>query len=228
MYTYEYPRPAVTADIVMFGFDGFKLKVLLIQRNVPPYQGCWALPGGFLRENETIEACAMRELFEETHFVPDYLDQFRTYSALDRDPRGRVLTIAFYGLMPISQVSGGTDASDARWFELDQLPTLAFDHATILSHAQVYMRERIYFEPIAFSLLPYKFTLTELQHVYEVILGLTFDRRNFQKKILASNIITPLGERRMGLVSRPAQLYVFAPKQYQQFKHCASGPATEF
>lgn len=216
MYTYEYPRPAITTDIVIFGFDGLRLQVLLIQRNLPPFQGSWALPGGFLHEDETLHFCAMRELYEETHFSPSFLRQFHTFSALDRDPRGRVLTVAYVGLMPVAEVCGGTDAQEARWFTLDQLPPLAFDHQAILSRAQQYLRERVYFEPIAFSLLPAQFTMTELQHVYEVILGTTFDRRNFHKKILSSKIITPTGVRRTLGPSRPATLFSFVSDEYQQ------------
>ncbi len=220
-YTYQFPRPALTADIVIFGFDGSQLKVLLIQRNLDPFSGSWALPGGFLHEDETLEACAMRELYEETHFTPAFLDQFRTYSAIDRDPRGRVVTVAYMGLMPIAEVRGGTDASDAQWFSLSQLPELAFDHKDILAAAQRHLRERIYFEPIAFHLLDPKFTMTELQHVYEIILDTQFDRRNFQKKMLASQIIAPVGERRSAGASRPANLYSFVSDQYHQRRQAA-------
>lgn len=215
-YTYQFPRPALTTDIVIFGFDGSQLKVLLIQRNLDPYKDSWALPGGFLHEDETLEACALRELYEETHFSPAFLEQFHTYSAIDRDPRGRVVTVAYMGLMPIAEVCGGTDASDAKWFGLSELPELAFDHKDILATAQSHLRERIYFEPLAFRLLNDKFTMTELQHVYEVILDTKFDRRNFQKKMLASHIITPVGERRTAGPSRPANLYSFVSDEYNQ------------
>lgn len=218
-FTYPYPRPSLTADIVMFGFDGVGLKVLLVQRDVEPFRHAWALPGGFMHEDETLEACALRELYEETHFTPDFLEQFHTFSTVDRDPRGRVVTTAFFGLMPVSEVQGGSDAADARWFSLDQLPSLAFDHAEILRVAQSCLRERIYFEPIAFRLLEPKFTMTELQHVYEVVLGIQFDRRNFQKKMHASKIVAPVGERRVAGPSRPASLYSFVSDQYRTLKH---------
>lgn len=218
MYTYDYPRPAVTADVVMFGFDGQSLKLLLIQRKLEPFQGQWALPGGFMHDDETIDVCALRELYEETHFTPEYIEQYHVYSALGRDPRGRVVTVAFFGLMPISSVTADTDAQQAQWFSLDQLPPLAFDHQQILADAQQALRERVYFKPLAFSLLGTKFTMTELQHVYEVILGCTFDRRNFHKKMLSSQIIQPCDERRIGAHSRPAQLYTFSAAQYLSMK----------
>lgn len=223
MYIYEYFRPALTADVVVFGFDGSRLKVLLVQRKIDPYRGSWALPGGFLHEDETLEECALRELREETSFIPDFLDQFHVYSAVHRDPRGRVVTAAFFGLMPISAVKGGTDAADARWFDLDEVPHLAFDHGEILHMAKRHLRERIYFEPIAFRLLNDKFTMSELQHVYEVILGVTFDRRNFQKKMLSSQIIQPLPEHRVAHgPSRPARLFSFVSNQYHLRKKSSS------
>lgn len=214
MYTYPFPRPALTADVVIFGFDGNRLKVLLIQRNLEPYAGSWALPGGFLHEDETLEECALRELYEETHFRPDFLQQFHTFSTIDRDPRGRVVTVAFLGLMPVADVRGGTDADDAQWFDLDKLPQLAFDHKDILTIAQKHLRERIYFEPIAFRLLNEQFSMTELQHVYEVILDTTFDRRNFNKKMLSTKIIAPAGVCRNGALGRRPSLYSFIADEY--------------
>ena len=134
-YAYDYPRAAVTTDCVIFGFDGAQMQVLLIERGVEPYKGHWALPGGFLRMDESVEECAFRELREETSIEPEMLEQFGVFSAVDRDPRGRVITIAFYALVRKEAVKGGDDAIDARWFGIDSLPPLAFDHNDILQEA---------------------------------------------------------------------------------------------
>lgn len=225
-YSYDYPRPSVTTDIVIFGFDGNQLKVLLIQRDVEPFKSSWALPGGFLREDETLEECAMRELKEETAFVPDRLEQFHVYSAIDRDPRTRVVTVAFFGLMPIAEVKGDTDAAKAEWFAMNELPPLAFDHKQILDDAIACMRERIYFEPIAFRLLDAKFTMTELQRVYEIVLDTQFDRRNFQKKMLTNKIVKSVNERRFtNTPRRPATLYTFDNDVYVKYKEDDSAHA---
>lgn len=219
MHTYEYPRPSLTADCVIFGFDGSQLKVLLIRRKLEPFKDMWALPGGFMQEGETLEECALRELSEETHLVPEFLEQFHTFSSVGRDPRGRVVTVAYYALVPISEVVGGTDAADAQWFNIGELPPLAFDHKEILDTARECLRDRIHFEPIAFRLLGSKFTMTELQRVYELILDTKFDRRNFQKKAVTSNCICSLGEVRSGSTpSRPAGLYFFDDEEYKLFR----------
>lgn len=144
-YCYKYPRPALTADCVVFGFDGADLSVLLIQRKNEPFQGAWAFPGGFMEIGETIEACALRELREEAAIEPAYIEQVKVFSAVDRDPRGRVVTVAFYTLIKIEEQNpvAGDDAVEARWFRLDELPVLAFDHAGILQAAQARLKERL-------------------------------------------------------------------------------------
>lgn len=193
-YIYEYPRPAMTTDCVVVGFDGSQLKILLIERGVEPYKGMWALPGGFIQENETAENCAMRELQEETGLHVTTLKQLQLFSTVDRDPRGRVITMAFYALVRSQEVHGGDDAANAQWFNIDQLPKLAFDHQDIITAAMQQLKRDIHFEPIGFNLLDTTFTIPQLQMLYELILGVKFDRRNFPKKMLQFDIITPAEE----------------------------------
>ena len=188
-YTYEYPHPAVATDCVVFGFDGHELKVLLIERGIEPYKGAWAFPGGFLRMDESAEQCALRELKEETGLRLNYLKQFKTFTDVNRDPRERVISIAFYALAKKSDVHGGDDAAQAKWFAIKEVPHLAFDHDYILRKAMEKLREDIHFEPIGFDLLDKEFTMSELQRLYEAILGVKFDRRNFHKKMLQTGIL---------------------------------------
>lgn len=193
-YTYEYPHPAVTTDCVVFGFDGNDLKVLLIERGVEPFNGMWALPGGFLKMDETAEESAKRELWEETQLETDCLVQLKTFSAVDRDPRERVVTVAFYALVKSSEVQGGDDAANAKWFDINELPKLAFDHEEILNEALSRLREDIHFKPVGFDLLNDSFTVPQLQRLYEAILGVNFDRRNFYKKMVQVGVIEPVEE----------------------------------
>ena len=188
-YTYDYPRPAVTTDCVVFGFDGHDLKILLIERGIEPYKGSWAFPGGFLNMDETAEQGALRELKEETGLDLNYLKQVGAFSDVDRDPRARVITIAFYALAKKSSVRGGDDAARAQWFPINEVPRLAFDHDYILRKTMQKLREDIHFEPIGFGLLDNEFTIPELQRLYEAILGVRFDRRNFHKKMLQTGIL---------------------------------------
>lgn len=224
-YCYKYPHPAVTTDCVIFGYDGGELKVLLIQRGQEPYRHYWALPGGFVRMDESTEQGATRELREETGLTGVNPVQFHTYSAVDRDPRERVITVAHYALVNVSAVRGGDDAADARWYKVTDLPPLAFDHARILQDALTRLREDIFFRPVAFELLPDVFTMSELQKLYERILGVTFDRRNFHKKVLSLGILEPLA-RPAGTPTRYATQYRFLPKRYAAMK--ASGFRFEF
>lgn len=188
-YIYDYPHPAVATDCVVFGFDGHELKILLIERGIEPFKGAWALPGGFLRMDETAEQCALRELVEETGLNLNYLKQLGTFSDVDRDPRERVISIAFYALARKSDVQGGDDAAQAKWFGINEVPRLAFDHNYILHKAVEKIREDIHFEPVGFGLLDKEFTMSELQRLYEAILGVQFDRRNFHKKMLQTGIL---------------------------------------
>lgn len=188
-YTYKYPHPAVTTDCVIFTFHEGRLKLLLIKRGIEPYRGMWALPGGFLRIDESAEECAARELREETGVTGCPIKQFHTFTAPGRDPRERVITIAFYALMKWQKATGADDAEEADWKPADSLPPLAFDHEEIVRLALDAIRKDIHFEPIGFDLLNDAFSMSELQKVYETILGKEFDRRNFAKKIKHLDIL---------------------------------------
>ncbi|MDE7080827.1 MAG: NUDIX hydrolase [Muribaculaceae bacterium] len=190
-YTYEYPRPALTADCVIFGFDGESLKILLVERGLEPYKGCWALPGGFMKMDETIDECARRELLEETGVRDVYVEQFGCFSGVGRDPRGRVVTVAFIALVRPAdhQVRGGDDARLAAWFDASDLPPLAFDHKEIIAAARRRLREILVLRPVAFRLLDETFTVDELRKVYETVNNTTYDRRNFHRKLMQSDIV---------------------------------------
>ncbi len=217
-YTYDYPRAAMTADNVILGFDGQSLRVLLVRRAQEPFAQSWALPGGFLHMEETVEDCARRELQEETGVQQVELYPVGVFSQVDRDPRGRVITFAYYALIGQSSIHAGDDASEARWFTIHQLPTLAFDHQQIIQAALQRLREDVHFRPVGFDLLPEHFTMPQLQHLYEAILQVQFDRRNFMKKMLATQILTPTGTSEQGVRHRAAVYYRFHPQQYEQYK----------
>lgn len=218
-YTYKYPRPSVTTDCVIFGYDGKELKVLLIERGIPPFQGMWAFPGGYLQMDEDAIEGAKRELKEETGLEDAYIEQFRTFSAVNRDPRGRVITIAHLALVKISEVKGGDDAAKAEWFPLQGLPQLAFDHDMILREALKALKEKIHFEPVGFELLPEKFTMPQLQNLYESILEVQFDRRNFSNKMLHLGILEDTGDRPENAPSRIPTIYRFNKEKYDELKN---------
>ena len=193
-YEYDYPHPAVATDCVVFGFDGRDLKVLLIERGLDPYKGMWAFPGGFMRIDETAEDCAARELKEETGLVLTNIRQLGAFSGVHRDPRERIVSIAFYALARQSEVKGGDDAAKAKWWSINDIPQLAFDHDYILRQAMSRIRQDIHFEPVGFGLLEEKFTIADLQRLYESILGVHFDRRNFYNKMLKTGILQEVDE----------------------------------
>ena len=217
-FSYKYPHPAVTADCVIFGFDGVSIKVLLIQRGIDPFKDKWAFPGGFMKIDETVEECAKRELEEETGLKDTSVEQFYTFSDVNRDPRERVITVAHYALVRLSEVKGGDDAATARWFAQDEIPSLAFDHDRILRMAINCLKERICFEPIGFELLPEVFTMTELQNLYEAILGVKFDRRNFYNKMLKLGILSEAEPRPEGASRRTPTKYRFNSEKYTELK----------
>ena len=188
-YQYRYEHMAVTTDCVIFTYEDRQLKVLLVRRGGEPFKGSWAFPGGFLRNNETAAEGALRELREETGLEATAIGELGVFSDPDRDPRERVITIAFYALVKPSAVFGGDDAEEAAWFSVDSLPELAFDHSRIFGAAMERLRRDIHFEPIGFDLLDDTFTIPDLQRLYEAILGVKFDRRNFQRKIMSSGIL---------------------------------------
>ncbi|WP_035609631.1 NUDIX domain-containing protein [Haloferula sp. BvORR071] len=215
-FTYEYPRPALTVDCVVFGFDGKGLQVLLIQRGLEPFLGAWALPGGFVLMDEDLETAARRELQEETGLKGVFLEQLRTFGDPGRDPRGRVVSVAFFALVRPDQhpAKGDTDASDAAWFDAAKLPPLAFDHAEILAAGLERLRGKIRYQPVGFELLPERFTLAQLQALYEAILGRALDKRNFRKKLLAFDFLVPLDDYAGGS-HRPARLHRFDRAKYE-------------
>ena len=217
-YSYKYPHPSVTTDCIIFGFDGGKLKVLFVERGLESYKGRWAFPGGFVKMDESCEEGALRELEEETALKGTYVQQFHTYSDPNRDPRERVITVAFFALVRIQEVEAGDDANKAQWFAIDEVPQLAFDHDVILRDALKRLRERIHFQPIGFELLPEKFTMRQLQNLYEAILDVHFDRGNFSKKMLHFNILTPLEETVRPTPKRKARLYRFNKESYDDLK----------
>lgn len=188
-YTYKYPHPAVTTDCVILTFHEDSLKILLIKRGIEPFKGSWALPGGFIKMDESAEQCAYRELQEETGVTGCTIKQFHTFSTPGRDPRERVITIAFYALMKWQKATGADDAEFADWIPVDNLPPLAFDHHEIIGRAMEAIRRDIFFEPVGFDLLNDVFSMPQLQRVYEAILGKEFDRRNFAKKMKHLNIL---------------------------------------
>jgi len=219
-YTYKYPRAALTVDCVVFGFDGGELKVLLIQRGLEPFKGRWALPGGFVRLDETLDEAARRELYEEAGLTNVFLEQLYSFSAVERDPRERVVSVAHYALVKLSDhhAKAATDAANAQWFAVSKVPKLAFDHDEILKLALARLKGKVAYQPIGFDLLPAGFTLSELQHLYEAVLETTLDKRNFRKKVLSFGLLQKLEERQMSGRHRPAQLYRFDAQKYEKLK----------
>jgi 8-oxo-dGTP diphosphatase len=219
-FSYEYPRPALAVDCVVFGLDEDELRLLLVERDLEPFRERWALPGGFVRLEETLEVAARRELEEETGITRLYLEQLYTFSAIHRDPRERVVTVAYYALVKLSdhQVQAATDARHAAWFSVSDLPALAFDHAEIVQTALSRLKGKVRYEPIGFELLPRKFTLSQLQRLYEVILERELDKRNFRKKILGMDLLIELDEVQSGVAHRAARLYSFDEKKYERLK----------
>lgn len=221
-YSYEYPRPSVTVDCIIFAYAvGKELKVLLIQRQNDPYEGKWALPGGFVEEEETLEEGALRELKEETGVENVFIEQLYTFGEPGRDPRGRVITIAYYALVNLQDhpVAPASDARRAKWFPVDALPPLAFDHRVILDTALNRLRTKIKYHPIGFELLPEEFTLTQLQELYEAILGVRqgLNKRNFRARILKMGVLREVGIQE-GVAHRPARLYKFDKEVYQELQ----------
>lgn len=220
MFSYEYPRAALTVDCVVFGFDEAELKVLLIQRALEPFKDKWALPGGFVRVNETLDEAARRELAEEAGLENLFLEQLYSFGTVDRDPRERVVSVAYYALVKLSdhRAKAATDAANAEWFPISKVPKLAFDHGEILATALERLKGKVRYQPIGFELLPPKFTLSQLQHLYESILEGELDKRNFRKKVLGIGLLVPLKETLMAGRHRPAQLFRFDADKYEKLK----------
>jgi len=210
-----------SVDCVIFGFDEGELKVLLIERNEPPFKSKKAIPGNLAHDTEDIDDAAQRVLYELTGLENVFMEQLKAFGGVKRHPQGRVITIAYYaiikrndsGLHPVT-----TFAKKAFWWPAHQLPELAFDHNEIALEALAHLKNRIRYVPIGFELLPEQFTLTQLQHIYEAILLKRIDKRNFRKKILSYNLLTPLNKKQTGVAHRAAQLFKFNTKKYIQFK----------
>jgi 8-oxo-dGTP diphosphatase len=200
----------VTVDVVLLTIRDRRLHVLLIKRLAKPHENRHALLGGFVQDDESLDNAAIRELREETGVDKVYLEQLYTFGDPKRDPRGRVVTVAYYALVPHSQaLHAGTDASDAAWFPVSELPALAFDHRKIVEYAHQRIRNKLDYTNVGFELLPEKFTLSELQAVHEAVLGETLDKRNFRRKITLKGIVKPTKEfQHTG--RKPAQLYRFS------------------
>ncbi|WP_051666253.1 NUDIX domain-containing protein [Pedobacter sp. R20-19] len=205
-------------DCVLFGFDGKEVKILLIERNEEPFKDWWALPGNIVGADESLDQSAARILYELTGLRGIYMEQYYAFGDPNRHPQGRVITLAYYALIrlggdkeprPIS-----TYAKRANWMPITDLPKLAFDHQKIYDKGLEKIKRRIKHQPIAFELLPEKFTLTQLQHVYELILGKKLDKRNFRKKIVSFGVLKELDEKQKGVSYRAATLYRFDKRKY--------------
>jgi len=208
----------VTVDIVIFTIQSGELRVLLVKRGAQPFQGQYAIPGGFVHEGESLEDAALRELREETGVADVYLEQLYSFGDPGRDPRGRVITVAYFALVSADRsLKAGTDAAEATWWPFDRLPQLAFDHRKILDYALERLRNKLEYTTVGFQLLPEKFTMTELQEVYEAILGKKLDKRNFRRKLALLKILKPLSEYRRG-GQRPAQLHKFQATRFEKLK----------
>jgi 8-oxo-dGTP diphosphatase len=217
-FAYEFARPALAVDVVVFALDEENLQVMLIQRDLEPFEGRWALPGGFVRVDETLAEAARRELQEETGLKDIFLEQLFTFGDLDRDPRERVVTVAYYALVNLAghDVLASTDARNAAWFPVDDLPKLAFDHEEILQAAHERLKGKVRYQPLGFELLPERFTLRQLQHLYEVILDRELDKRNFRKKVLGMEIVLETKEIEKDVAHRAARLYRFDKRRYDK------------
>lgn len=218
-YTYEYPRPALTVDCVIFGMDSSSdLKVLLIQRGHAPYKDHWALPGGFVDMEEDLENAALRELAEETGVKDVFIEQLYTFGAPSRDPRGRVVSVAYFALVNLDEhpVQASSDARNVNWFSQEKMPALAFDHQLIYETALNRLRAKVRYQPVGFELLPEQFTLSQLQKLYETILGVKeLNKRNFRTRIQKMGVLNEVGIQ-TGVAHRPAKLYSFDKAKYEQ------------
>ncbi len=210
----------LAVDAVVFGYDHEQLFILLIKRKFEPFKNKWAIPGGFVKNNESLESAVERELLEETNVKINYLEQLYTFGAVKRDPRQRVVAISYFGLVRSGQfeLKADTDAVDAQWFNTSNLPPIAFDHKVIVQTAIDRLRSKLVYEPIGFELLNKKFLFSELEHLYMTILDRQIDRRNFRKKILKLGFLKELNEKIVEGRGRPASLFQFDAIKYQKLK----------
>lgn len=210
----------LSVDAVVFGYENEKISILLIKRKYEPFKDKWAIPGGFVKENESLEEAVERELHEETNVQINYLEQLYTFGHPKRDPRGRVVSVAYFGLVKPTTflINAATDAEEVQWFSIDDLPSLAFDHAIILKEAIARLRNKIMYEPVGFELLDEKFPFSSLEKLYTTLLGRSIDRRNFRKKIMHLNILDELDEKVSKGSGRPANLFKFNQERYDKLK----------
>ncbi len=210
----------LTVDAVVFGYESGNISVLLVKRKYEPYKNAWALPGGFVLENENLEQAVERELSEETGVKINYLEQLYTFGDVARDPRGRVVSIAYFGLVKPNafKLHASTDAQKAEWFNIAQLPKLAFDHKKIVQIAIERLQGKITYEPIGFELLDKRFPFSDLEKLYTTLLGREIDRRNFKKKITSLKVLDELDEKVSKGRGRPGSLFSFNQKRYFQLK----------
>lgn len=212
----------VTVDAIVFGYSKESgISVLLIKRNIAPFYGDWALPGGFVKDGEALEEAVERELKEEAGVSINYLEQLFTFGKPGRDPRMRVLSVAYFGLVKSTDFSlfASTDASEAAWFNINGLPKLAFDHQDIVAKAIDRLRAKITYEPVGFELLDLKFPFSDLEQLYMLLLGRDIDRRNFKRKIMSLGLVKELDEKAPVLsAGRPAKLYFFDKNKYSELK----------
>jgi len=208
-----------TVDCVIFGFQDGKIKLLLTERNEYPFKDTWSLPGFFVNNDEEMETAVMRILYEHTGLKDIFLEQLSAFAGLKRHPSGRILTVAYYALLQLDNMKikpkpVTSYMKQAQWFAVDEIPELAFDHRQIVDLSLEKIRRKISYSPIAFELLPEKFTLTQLQMVYEAILGKTLDKRNFRKKMLNYGFLKELPEVQKGVSYRAARLYKLDKRKY--------------
>ena len=212
----------LSVDAVVFGYESKTetISVLLIKRKYEPFKGKWAIPGGFVLQEETLEEAVERELKEETGIEINYLEQLYTFGQPDRDPRNRVVSVAYFGLIEPSafKILASTDAEEVQWFKITELPSLSFDHDKILKLAIERLKTKITYEPIGFELLDTKFPFSDLEKLYTTLLGRAIDRRNFRKKILSLNILDELDEKISRGSGRPANLFKFNKERYFKLK----------
>lgn len=208
----------VAVDAVVFGYESKKnLSVLLIKRGVDPFKGTWALPGGLVLEDESLEEAVERELQEETGVKIDYLEQLYSFGKPKRDPRNRVISISYFGLVKPNhfKIEAATDAAEVQWFPINDIPELAFDHKTILDLAKARLKSKLHYQPIGFDLLNKSFPFSDLEHLYTTILEKDIDRRNFRKKLMSFGIIEETGKMSQAGSGRPAKLFRFNTNKYK-------------
>lgn len=212
----EFEQPAVTVDLVIFTVNEEKLKVLLVKRAHEPFAGVWSIPGGFLKAGESLDGAAIRVMKEKTGVKEVYLEQLYTFGRPERDPRARVITVTYFALIPWQNLTQpeSRKVTDLAWHSADQLPTLAFDHQEILLYAINRLRAKVSYSNIVYGLLPIQFRLSDLQKVYESIIDKALDKRNFRKRMLATNLLKETGKKEITGAHRPAMLYCFEKREF--------------